>query len=960
MRRNYISLLCLLTTCILTICLQTTTAKAEAIIDKTSNVDIAQLYEHKDNTELILSYVLENKKQITLKTSEAKMIDFKALQEELGESKVKIDDDQKTVQLTLDDPNRLDFKLFVDNKSPFTLSVFDADNKNIFDYACNKPETFDDSLDADPLNPDEIGWIETDKLHLSAGPIFEHSDGTSTQPYLYFGDYISAKINKPIETAYAPKGRSREVSLTAANSAVLYAEVGSRIQDGLANPNNHIYTSHYGDNQGSETDLFHLPEEDKPFGSPNNYISTNLFNYVKQTDRWLRPGTAGPDKNGYSYAMTGKPKLYYRKNPQTNFEEQRLVYNQRATWNHQGSKENPEITTTVKQSFDEAGRVITNITFKNTGTNVFNNFSGFSSQDFSLNKDGKEIRDNKNKKIGNNIPMRSLGNKRGMYIQSLNNEFRASVYTNLPNRPHAWAARSVSKSYLATKGFMYDPGVLGLIAASSERYYPWKSGKDDRTIFGPTKFFDGKNNTFYSPYVPKNLYNAFYDQHDPGDTDSKVSAGTRLAVSEKSPLWDSGLTMRTYPIDLQANDSVKMEYATKLDVRGKTFNPVISMDHHGTLDDPEILTMDINELPISGSWYDFDSKNVTLYYSIDSEESEDYHPLVVDKQTVGQAQYGTHHEIKAKLNLKGLDKSKHKIRFIMVDEDGNYSNMEEHVIKFVTPATVEPQIHITSPGATPKEPHNPFEHDIDIRGFWSDKDSDKIKSISYSIDGNDEKQIHSDLDNKDLGKMNPLKIDDLDIKEHNDLKKHVIKFKIVDSSGNVGIDKFHFRHAPGTIQLTAPEEIDFGSISVSPTGISPIKPNLKGDKVTLDDYREEHSTPVGVSLSIEPFTKAKEDEDEHNVDGDGDDSGLSGDPDDSRSAKNTLRHSVYWNDQITDTKNLIIGQTEAPKNNQWQQSTDFTDEIEKNLKINFNSGESGAALGKYVSKWNWQIVDSVQ
>jgi len=958
MRRKKAILLCLFTTISIAFLCFKTTVKAEPITNPITDADITDITNEKDFDEVTISYVLEDKKELILKSSEKDVIDLNALKSELGEANIKINSEKNEIKINLDKPDKIDFKILVNNKTPFKLSALDSAGKLIFEKDFNAIEKYNDDEDDEYNNADEATWKISDKLLVSEGPILEHSDGTTTRPYLYFGDYNFAKNRISIAESYASKGKSRINSLTAPNSAILYAEKGSRIQDGPDAPNNHIYTSHYGDNQTFDHVFDNLNIEDRAYGSANSFTSNNLFNYVVQTDEWTMPGTSGPDKLGKSYSMPEKPKFYHRTNPQTGLEEQRMVFTQRAFATTKEKRLNPVITTTIKMSFNNAGRVITNITFKNTGEDVFNNFSGISNHDLSLNKDGKEITDN-GKKIGNYVPMRSLGNERGMYIQSKNNEIRTSFYMNHADGPNAWAARSFGRSYLATKGYMYNPGVAGLILASSERYYPWKSGKPK----GRGSFYNKATNSYKAPHVPKSTYNAFESQRDHGDKETNLNSGVRLGVKEGDPLWDAGVTMRTPPKALAKGESVKLEYSTQTDINGKMFNPVLELDHQGTNDTPELLPLDAKKLEVSGSWYDFDSPSVTLYYSIDSEESEDYHPLLVGNQKPEQSANGTIFNFKKNIDISNLDKDKHRLRFILVDSDENYSHIKERVIKFIKPATVEPQINITSPGSTAKEPNTPFDDMISITGIWSDKDSKTIKSITYKIDEEPDKFISENIDNKTPGKLKRWSINDLDIKKFNDFKLHKIKLKITDVDGNEGTDTFYFKHIPGSMQLTAPEHIDFGSLSVSPNSLAPVKPKTVDGKVLLDDYREEKSNPVGISLSIDKFYKEDPLPPGDGDDGDdGDDSGSAGDPDkylDGDKPKETLVHDVYWNNKLADSNNLIVGKTPGPKNDQWQQSTDFTDEVLKNLKLNFRAHEEGQSIGNYVSHWTWQTVDSL-
>lgn len=929
-----------------------------------TEADLVDIMDQKNHKELTISYILEEKKELILKTDQEKMIDVEALKKELGDDKVKEDPDKKELTLTLDNPDKIDFKVLVNNKKPFTLYLLKSDGEEIFNSQINdssEPDTRSDDIENDS---EESSWTSSDMLRVSKGPILKHTDGSSTQPYLYFGDYNFASTGRTsIALAWDVRGKSRQNSLTAPNSGILYAEPGSRIADGLKSNTNHIYTTHYGDSQNLNYDNALTDIEDRPFGSPTSYTSNNLFNYVVQTDNWLKPGTSGPNKLGKAYAMNGLPKFYYRIDPRTGFEEQRLVFKQKAFWENKKNRGNPEITTIIKQSFTKTGKVITNITYKNTGKIMYNNFSGFSNHDLSLNKDGAEITDKNGNKIGNYLPMRSLGNDRGMYMQTPNNEIRTSVFMNQENAPGAWAARSASRSYLATKGFLHNPGLIELVPIN-ETYYPWKVGKDKGNFLVSNNFYDRKKKQFNFPYTPDYTHNAFKNQRDPGDKGQKKGAGTRLgANSEKESMWDTGLTMRTSPLDLEVGKTVQLEYATLTDVPGSTFNPVLEIDESGSKEVPNVFPLETENLNLTGHLYDFDSNFMTVYYAIDSTDEKDMKPFIVRKQNNNEANAGKIHEFKEQINIKGMEKGKHTIYFIAKDEDDNESSLEEYHFKFIKPATREPQIDVTSPSTSKVDPHNPLRHNIDLTGFWTDKDSKEITSITYKIDDKPEQTMHEKIDNPTPGALNPWKLDNLDISEHNDFEQHLIKFKITDVDGNVGTDEFHFKHTPGQMQLIAPEEIDFGSISVSPNSQNPIKPNMQDGKVLLEDYREANSNPVNIRLTVNNFYKAGKDDHD---DGDGDDSNSNIDskPDKKKSVKEeqpeSLIHDIYWQDNIVNSNTLMVAKTEGPKNGQWQQSTDLTKQVTDNLKINFRSGETGASLGKYISKWTWQTVDSIE
>lgn len=930
---------------------QTTTIQAETVGNTLlTSAGLDTIIDHKGYTEVTISYVLEKKKELILKTDQDKMIDIDDLKSKLGSDNVKEDVEKKELFLTLDS-SAIDFTMKVNNKTPFMLEVLKSDGEKIFDYQFNEPESYKMTMDDDNDPSEEATWTRTDNTRLSKGPVIEHTDGSMTQPYLYFGDYNEAiRPGATLEESWEQRGRSRKNSLTAPNTGILYAESGSRIEDGPKSVTNHVYTSHYGDNQSIDLSPDMSAIEDRSFGSPTSYTSNNMYNYVKKTDNSKKPAMAGPNKVGKSYAMVATPKLYYRIDPKTGFEEQRLVYKQRAFWERKKDRENQEITTTIKMSFTKTGKVITHFDFKNTGKVLFNNFIAFSNHDLSLNKDNQEIKNEQGKKIGNYIPMRALGGDRGMYFQAPNNEIRTSIYTNQENGPGMWAARSASRSYLATKGYLYNPGLLGLTPIR-ETYYPWKVGKGN----GKT-FFDKKNNIYRFPYTPSNTHNAFTDQIDLGDKDQHKGAGTRLGADKESVAqWDAGLTMRTKAVHLDVGKKVQLEYATMTDVPGTTFNPVFEFDNLGTNDNPQILPYETENLTLSGQWYDFDSKHVTLYYALDSENEEDMRPLFHDQQSDEDANNGRFHDFKSQIRIKGLKAGTHRIYLKGVDDDENESIEQEHVFNLIKEATKEPQIEVTSPNGTQKEPYSPLTNHFDLTGYWSDLDSKNIKSISYKIDDEDETIYQENINNPNLGKLVPWKLENLSIKKYNDFKVHTVEFKIVDDSGNEGTNQFYFRHIGGSIHLVAPEEIDFGQLTITSSIGQRIKPNMKEEKVLLEDFREQGSNPVELSLSIAPFYKAESNDHD---DGDGDDSEANID-DNKKISKEHLFHEVYWNGKIANTANVMIGQTDGFKNDEWQQTTDFTIDILKKLKVSFRAGDEGVSLGKYVSHWTWQTVDSV-
>lgn len=956
----------LLMTCMLFLCLKTTTVLA----GQTDDADITEVYENKDDTAVNISYVLESSKTMILRTSEKDVIDQTQLTEEIGAKNISVNADKDEFKLMLDDPKKIDFLLTITNKKPFKLSVLNASEELLFDHDFNQAK---DGYVEEFGSAEDASWRQTDKLRLSQGPILDHTEGGKTVSYLYFGDFNYAQRKATIAESYSGKGgtakkpKARLNSLTTPNSAVLYSSEGSTIESGPNGEGNHLYTSHYGDAQSFDTapTTWAGEEQDKPYGSPNSFTSNTLFNYVKTTDKKERPGTSGPDRYGSSYAMSAMPKLYYRIDPETGYEEQKLVYTQQDFLVAKKGRDIHKLQITINHKFDKTGKTISTISYKNVGTTSLADFVGFSSHDISINKDGKEIEAINGKKIGNYMPMRSLGSERGMYLQSQNNEVRTSFYINSENGPDGWAGRSIGRSYLATKGFsksdlLWIPG----LQVASERYYPWKVGKKSND----SSFYDKKKKQYISPYVSRGLFNAFYDVKDRGDKGKNLPAGARLSADESTSYWDAGLTMRTKPQMLTPNQSVVLEFASQIDIMGLKFNPVLGLDQTGTNDNPFLIPAKNESFDLSGLWYDFDSTAERIFYTIDEENLDVDKAEILDgyHQTANEAVDGKVHEWKKNFSLRGLDDSKHTLRFWMQDNEENLSQVQTLVIKRIKNPENKPQIDIITPGSSDENPHSPMDHNLNIKGVWSDNDSKTIKSITYKIDDGEEKVLDQNIQNKKPGTTVPWKIENLDISEHNNFEKHKIEFTITDPKNNTDTDTFYYQHQGGSYQLFAPEEIDFGQTSLSSGSISPKKPTVQGD-LLIDDFRDKDAPPLAVTLSIDTFYKEiNDDNDDGDDEDDGDDGDGLHDGDNEKKAlpkkvdkKESLSHDIFWKDQFVNDHDLLVGTTDTNQDGQWHRITNLTSNITKYLKLNFRSNETGSTPGKYTSVWTWNATDSL-
>ncbi|MQS75591.1 hypothetical protein FHL06_04195 [Lactobacillus halodurans] len=91
-----------------------TITKAKPVTD----ADVVQHFETKDHEELIISYVLEDKKELFFKTTTENAIDIQALKKELGAQKIE-EITSEEIKVTLDNPDKIDFKMLLTNKKRF-------------------------------------------------------------------------------------------------------------------------------------------------------------------------------------------------------------------------------------------------------------------------------------------------------------------------------------------------------------------------------------------------------------------------------------------------------------------------------------------------------------------------------------------------------------------------------------------------------------------------------------------------------------------------------------------------------------------------------------------------------------------------------------------------------------------------------------------------------------------------
>ncbi|WP_125760870.1 hypothetical protein [Companilactobacillus hulinensis] len=840
-------------------------------------------------------------------------------------------------------------KLDVEAKLPTMESVLtnNADEKDKSKNNLTDINTVDETKEkaaAQDDDQDDTNWTQTYNLRLSRGPTLEHASGSKATPFLYFGDFFYARKQMLVKDAYQKDtGRGKDGrfdSLTAPNFATVVQPEGDNeelntIDDGEKGDNDvgkefitkgrHIYTHNNGDGQ----------HKDNVTGSKGTFVTTDLHNYNHVTDHKTMPSMMGPDHLGSTVAMLTIPKLFYKLDPQTGFEQQKLIFQQQ----YVAGKIKYKLEMTIIIKFNRSGEMVTEVSYKNIGDKEFKNFIGFVFHNIAFNRDYVQEYD-KDKKIyhGGYVPLRSLGNNRGMYAQSDSVHARVNFHMNLDNEPEAWAARTTTDSSHQFKGYTSSGGILSLvftgILQAKFTGNPWKHHMNDR--YNHTPWYQPGN-------LPKGMFNSFRTYEDPGDKGHDPGAGKKLGriygkkdfgayIDENTYLWDAGVTMRTEPTTLEVDDSKTIRYSRTFDIMDEKFAPVIILDQNGTKDKPDNIEAGQTDYKLTGSWYDFDSESGDLFWTMDDENPDKKKKKInTYSQNDKDKTSGVPHDWNETISIQKYKPGLHTVNVWMVDSEGNKSIVQTTTINIAKAPTNEPQIIIANPYSTEASPFAPNGDTINLKGYWTDLNSPTIKEISYSIDDNPENIITTNLSNPNLGKEVNWEIPQVNISHLTDLKLHKIIVNIYDDDGLNGSDILYFQRKEGTCRLTAPTEIDFGKHFLDGKNTSKIHPQFE-NKLEVDDYRANTGKPMKLTLHINKFINSEYEQ-------------------------MKLNHCVYWEGQQCATNDLPIGVSNNPKDGTWLTKTDFTDLIKQKLSLVFQFDGLPKA-GEFNSKWDWILTDA--
>ncbi|MQS88772.1 hypothetical protein [Companilactobacillus mishanensis] len=881
--------------------------------------DFSEISNDENILKIKVKYLVStDKPTLIISSPQIQNIDLAKLETEIGKDKVDFDDKNKKIKLSLEDhmettgegsftiqtknQNELDLSIENINNDILTTQKFNKiekpnpDNSNediqneITEEKPTDVESNNETRISDEENDPNSGWNRSNNMMLSPGKTVTLDDGSKATPFLYFGDFHYAYKHRKVRDSVGgrpwfpgllgigayPIGQGHKNNVTAPNSALsVVPSKGSNTSD-LESSKNQLYTTSHGDGQ----------TKGKARGSQGTFVTTDLLNQKLPSADPLKPHIAGPDVDSISNQGglqnigmdKSSVKLYFRIDPRTNLQEQRLVFDQ--------AYDNKRVRIRITQSFQSDNTVNTNIEYKNVGNDELDSFTGFAFKDIQLYKNMKVTSAKGNAKI------RSLGNKEGIYLANKSFSARFEMFLNEgENEPYAWAGRTTWKTYKNNFINLNTPPTG----------FPWSKGTD----------------------ALKGYYQSFSDLEDTGDKGIEPGAGKQWVNGR----WDAGLAMHTKNQKLKRNQSVYMNYRTLLEMPPHVI-PGIELHQVGSEENPDVIQPDDKSYMLSGSWYDYTKTRVEILGTLDDANTKEATRLLSGTQSEEEKTDGVSHGWEYDMPLDGVSPGKHTIRVWARNSDGKISEVKKVVILVPKSASDIPQIQIASPAANTSEddPYNPIHQEFDLKGGWSDSHCDFV-NITYRIGDGEEKVLYEKYKNPTPGRIMPWYLKNFQIDEFNDLDMHELTFTITCESGKSNSDTLYFQHKEGSYQFITPNTIDFGLHNLAPTKSIRSQPQLAG-KLKVLDYRSQESSSLKVFLNVNKFLKEEPDTD--------DDEKAVTQPESLESS--FYWHDTYL--QIN--KETQISGEILPDESVWLKTTDLTREFEKSfalfLKANKNQG----------------------
>lgn len=949
-----------------------TTSKANESGSIERKIEDLAIDKKQERTKITAKYQIEpDKPVLILYSSQIKNLDLKKLKEDLSEKNVGVDLEKELIhlymkdQISADGRGTLTFETINQNQTYFEIR--DIDHQIMKSEFLNQPTETNTETESKPVNngletddllkdPDGVttetsqitendqpttepdkgfdgnhvdapsveindnendpksGWQRKTMMQITKAPAKELPNGSTAHQVIYFGainyalEYLDVKESVSGRDGFFLSGNGRENNITAANSAVIIVPEGGKLDDKqqplgkIKYEKNKWITNTFGDGY-----LHHKNGQvQSKYGSQRNFVTTNLFDYEKPSKDFKIPNLIGPDnektKGTDKIAMIeNTANLYINYSPRgSEYPAQRIVYEQKGDTHH--------IKTRITQGFNPDGSIYVRTQFENIGKYAIPNFTGYAFRDITF------MQNHNYSTMEKDNILRSLGNNRGAYAtrKAYNGSLEFHMDT-FKDAPYGWAAQGTKSTYFTTRGDIDKDHPNG---------FPWKDNPDDQYERPFTNIDDQAN------ALPKN---------EPG-------LGQKLAKGNKVNGWDSGISMHTKNQVLYPGERVSMAYS--IDVVPISNHPMIELHQSGTYSDPLVLQSEQDQLSIDGGWFHFGHPSVELKYlmkpanATNSKEGFSAEEIAKSGTNIWSAtqkpdeqKVGKRFPWNYSIPTKNLKPGKYLIGIVAVDKSDNElkSTVKHLVIEIPKTATKEPQLEITAP--SPHSITSPFEPKtsiLNIKGVWSDNDSESI-TLSYRYD-DETPVILLDKEKNLKGQIMPWQLPEFNIEDINDTKLHKIDF-MIDDHDPTTVDPtktFYFARKDGTFQFFAPREIRFGTHNLISGQQRTAKPELYGG-LKVKDFRKDNSSPIRITLQTANFTSEENQE---------------------------LDTSV-----IFDQTHFPAGQKlpfKEVKNipGEWLTVTDYTKQLEKELKLKLKR-PNDTSDGTFKSHWVWEACDSI-
>ncbi|WP_125762149.1 hypothetical protein [Companilactobacillus hulinensis] len=415
---------------------------------------------------------------------------------------------------------------------------------------------------------------------------------------------------------------------------------------------------------------------------------------------------------------------------------------------------------------------------------------------------------------------------------------------------------------------------------------------------------------------------------------------------------------------IDSNNEIK---TTNVDVSNK---PVLKINNLGTTDS-SVKTGTSYE--VTGSWYDYDSQNVQLYYGLDDSNSDNAKKLVNYTQSQKDSNNFVAHQIDEKINLNGQT-GVHTIYFWIKDAEGHWSDVSSSDINISSSTTVvavksrmmmarslTASSTISTSGykvsallvngstatantTTADNPYMSKSSSFKLNfNVVTPKYPDDFVAVYYSTDEQSQ-QYNSALGSGMSHEMyNPVNIDTSEYTD-NTLHHVTVVIRRIQDQANLkpdpdgpilASDTFYFRTGY-SLAVEPPTNIDFGSYMPGSSSSTLLNANLDGSKLTVVDGRltdtKQKLQLVTNNLQNENGTK--------------------------------LNGSIYWgNTPYQYGTPIDIKTIDSPSSDNSIKTYDLSSLLEQNLKMKLDP--SNLSAGDYKANnslgnvWTWQFVSSV-